>query len=134
MDGTKAYEEFITYAVRSDGSRVRAVRREVVKGAVFEIKEIQDTRQRARIIVDEATQSKTSYKLAEQEMPSADCPVPANAESDTILGFRVFKVAKEMTAPPDFTGTRESWVAPDLDCFPLKEVSVKVHRSGVPAP
>jgi hypothetical protein len=133
-DGTKRYEETITYAVRGDGSSVRAVRREVVKGAAFEIKEIINAARKARIIVDQATESTTSYKLSGQELVPPSCPIPANAETDTVLGYRVFKVTQKRTAPPDLSGTRETWIAPDLDCFAMKAVSTRIHAAGTAAP
>lgn len=135
--GIKGYEEVVTFAFRSDGSNVRAVRRNANNGATFEIKEVNDTVTKTRLIVDQATESKTSYGLSIEDvsqMRSPKCDIPLNSDSITILGFLSYKIVEEKEYPGGFVSSRERWVAPALNCFPLRERISKPHAKGATAP
>ena len=135
-NGQKTYEETFTYAVRGDGSSARVVRREVHKGVAFEMRELVDIAKKTRTVVDEASESKTSYALSDGYVSrvSPTCEVPSGAVVSTVLGYQTYRLIEDTRFPPNLIKSAERWVAPELNCFALRQRVCKVHVEGAVAP
>lgn len=121
-----------TIAVRSDGSWVEAVQTEAsgeVQGILLRRK-ITDVANRKRVVVDPLTESITTYPLSHAAAQAFAIKSLHSCEAngtrlgtDRILGFDVdiVEVQKRYDSPAvSNTRRMKSWVAPELDCFPLR--------------
>jgi len=120
LNGAEQAYEYQTHARRSDGSMVRAYRRKAPTGEWMLVKVIGDVPARRTFAVEPATRSVATYSLGPQGASVPACAPDANAERATMLGYEVARVERALSSPPEQTLLLESWVAPALNCFPLK--------------
>lgn len=130
--GEKVYTYESTYGRRSDGSSVEVRRIADPEGNTREQRVVIDLTGKRRLTLDGLTQSVTTYALSEAQVAEhrrrPACPVEP-AERDQLLGFDVVRI-EERTRTGKGTGFRvEKWVAPALDCLPLRE-RVFVSHAG----
>jgi hypothetical protein len=120
-----------TVAVRSDGSKVES-RLFTIGGIEAEQKTISDLTLRRSVDVEGLTQSVTTYPMSSAELRQAriratrTCPGDADSPHEILLGYSVVKTTLHQ-------GDRriESWMAPDLNCFILKQ---SVYGKSADAP
>jgi len=120
------YVGYAVRAVRSDGSEVTVLRKEAPDGRPVDMKVILDIPSRRRVSVDPSTQSMSSFPLPERHVatylskPVMDCMEKPGAEHTTLLGYDALKT-REPGGPPESQDLIETWMAPALGCFPLRE-------------
>jgi hypothetical protein len=116
-------------AVREDGAHVFL--RESINGSPVGVKSVTDPNSATRIVVDPATESLTTYHLSKEEVSQLrNIPVDCiGAEHNSILGFDVYK---STTTTSDEVGQLqvESWLAPALNCYPLRNVAILAKKDG----
>lgn len=121
-----SFEPDRVIARKSDGSYTSAYNLLSPDGESGTVVQIVNVRDSNSIYLQPFTKTKSTYYHTGAEMESrvnamTNCdrwkPVSAKTESATILGLRaVHVITKEVGG-----GTWDSWIAPDLDCFPLVE-------------
>ncbi len=124
------------YAVRSDGSTVRA--RDVMrpdKSGLVRQRKILDLARAEEVGVDELTQSVTTMPLRPDNMefyarPAGKCASQDPSARGNILGFDVVREIQELGNQTARTFRKELWRASALDCFPLKETLVVGPANG----
>ena len=135
-----------TWAVRRDGShvKVRALPSFVgpngqIRPSLRKTRVVIDVATGQRVSLDEDTASKTTYPLSTNraKMPYIDrglggnCEnIPATAETDTLLGYEVRKVVKDSPSTGERKVRFEAWLAPALNCDPLKTVNWGARNDG----
>ena len=135
-----------TWAVRRDGShvKVRALPSFVgpngqVRPSLRKTRVIIDVASGNRIALFEDTESKTTYPLnaSKSFLPYIDrglggncANIPATAETDTMLGYQVRKVVKDSLSTGERKVRFEAWLAPALNCDPLKTVNWGSRNDG----
>ncbi len=113
-------------AVRADGSHVEAGLFDAPDGAQYSIRRVSDASLNRRTTVDESTGSVTTYPLApgvavlDGKPDRSACIGLFGAERSAILGYEVVKVVKSFTLPGAPERRIVTWMAPALDCLPLK--------------
>jgi hypothetical protein len=122
----KTSEETITKAIRSDGSTAVSVMRLFPDGKQYQQLMIVDIQGKRRTVIDSATESITTYTLSSKTIDMlikqyVDCRTLA-AETQLIEGY---SAKHEVVRGAASSATQDRWVAPDLDCFPLKETSTR---------
>ncbi len=130
-DGVEQFRETQTFARRRDGSTVEV--RETVNGQPFGNKVIIDWAAKKRVVVDPATESKTSYDLAQpvyqNSKPAPNCG--ASPLSGRVLGLDVARVAgSHSVGGLDRLIARDEWQAPALNCYPLRSVETNRAAEG----
>ena len=125
-------------ARRSDGSLAKV--RELVRDEVSGVKLIVDTVAGQRVAVDPLTRSKTTYHLTpkgifEHEDFRLGACQNAGEEVQEIAGFEARKFRQEISHGNSRTGPRwttvvERWLAPALNCEPLRVDSRMVSPDG----
>lgn len=122
------------YALRSDGSYVRRFETTSPKGEVGWAVDIIDIRNGKYTLVEPFTRTAVTFYRSETEMQNelrAKITCNASGEmqsatsrvdsiSDTILDQKVVQVIEKHTGSKREV-TIEKWVAPDLDCYPLRK-------------
>lgn len=114
------------HAIRRDGStaRTRVVSRPANAGWVTQ-RVIVDLMRAEEVAVDEITQSLTTTPLRrdviEMYQRSPAC-LDNTSEVRTLLGYRVVQHVETIGKREGRIMRKESWKAPALDCFPLKEM------------
>jgi len=132
--GTYGRQEESVFAVRSDGSTSEIITRLAPDGRVVEQRRISDTVSRRRVSADGLTDSVTTYKIPPQialQMGTrpATCNAGPNPQRDRLLGYEVLRVVEDIGRPG--RGKRlESWRAPELNCFPLRETVTLIQPDG----
>jgi len=126
-DGLVTATEVMINAVRSDGSQVML--RESINNRSVGAKSLVDVPSRKRISVDPLTRSITTYSLAADDI-AALRPQPSacnGGERNNIQGRDVFQKATDEVFG-EKNQHRESWLAPELGCFPLRsKVTLSVN-------
>lgn len=111
---------------RRDGSRASAL--EVLDSRPVGTRSVLDPRSGRRIAVDPTTESVTTYMLSPAEVAGLSGPVqcrPGEAGAGgtgVILGFPTIKQTHRVEAGFR-SAVQESWVAPALNCLPLRVVT-----------
>lgn len=142
--GTEVNSMTTTLATRADGSTVKIKREFDLKGrqpeVAIETREIHDVQQRTHVEVHPSVQSKITMRMDEAtaarlaSRPAAGCADGAATEGGAanarLLGFPVVKKTRTSGARAQQTMTVEEWVAPGLDCLPLKVSAVLQEADG----
>jgi len=121
-------------AVRSDGSKLQIRRISLPNGQVAEQKALLDLSASKEVYTDGLTESVTTSGISARSAEAlrrkpAHCGRVSNPARATLLGYEVVKVEKELPGPPGELRRAELWLAPALDCFPLKD-TLFVGRPG----
>lgn len=128
--------EIYLYAVRSDGSNVLV--KQMAGNQLQGTKTITDVILKRKITVDPLTESTTTYPIRSDDYllrftrRPARCTDDPNPERGTILGYEVVKVTRRIEDANIVT--IEEWVAPALDCYPLRSVTSLRAKDGTPGP
>ena len=110
-----------------------------VRPSLRKTRVIIDVAQGQRISLDEDTTSKTTYRLNTNRAkrpyidrgPGGNCAdIPATTETDTMLGFEVRKIVKDFPSTDDRKVRVEAWLAPALNCDPLKVRNLGARNNG----
>jgi hypothetical protein len=120
---------YTRFARRSDGSWVEVVTIESPHGETGELTSFWDVASGRQGYLEPFTRSAVTLYLAPGEMRdeinrSVSCPSAVNAitaEHERILRYDVVKITEQYRAPNNGSETIEAWVAPDLDCYHLRE-------------
>jgi hypothetical protein len=129
--GNEVRKEQRLVAVRRDGSRVnvRYLRAPDERGLAAQ-KHILDLPRAEEVSSDELTESVTTLPLRKtaveyyQRLP--ECTIQDAAERSTMLGYEVVRVVRQPGTPGDNMIVRwDDWVAPALNCFPLKRTVLR---------
>ncbi len=133
-DGVKAYQETYTFAVRSDGSQAKAVNRRARDGNWYEMRMVVDIPRRRRVSIDPITQSITTYNLSAGEaallaLPDRSCQGIDGGDAN-LLGYVAKRVVENLQFRDGKVQGLESWRAPALDCFPLREIDSQGPLGG----
>lgn len=128
--GREIYSEYALDAVRGDGSEVRMFRRHLPNQELFEPKWVLDLNAKRRVSVDPSTVSITTYLLsasvaAEYQAGDSSCVRAAENSStarSVIMGMQVVRVTEDTPHGLNAVDHAERWLAPQLGCFPLKEI------------
>jgi hypothetical protein len=128
--------ENLLHGERADGSFVDM--RISQNSKILNKRVLVDRSIRARVVIDPATQSITTYRIADtQNLPRSSGLLPFRAggceatlagETQEMLGFRTVR-RQEAQRIGNAELRTESWVAPALNCFPLK-VETVLSRNG----
>ncbi len=125
--------EMTLTAIRGDGSQVDIM--QLLQNKVIGTKVIIDVASKQRISVDPITESRTTYHYSDKWFLRFATPPPCSegpdAEHSTVLGRQVFKITQNMDPSKSSTTDEDStvveqWVAPELDCFPLRSTISQV--------
>lgn len=129
-DGSQIMERALPSFIGPDGNVRPSLRRSRV---------VIDVATGQRVSLDEDTASKTTYPLntSRSKMPFIDrgpggncADIPATAERSELLGFEVRKIVRDFPS----TGKRkvrvEAWLAPALNCDPLKIRNLGAVNNG----
>lgn len=123
--GDKTFEKQLVIAIRSDGSESELRRGwSPVSKAVEERYTVRDVDAKVRVVVDNPTNSKTTYRLEEGHIRAIlakrnNCSPSPNAPSKEILGTTAYQFVQ--TLPDPAKTIREAWIAPDAGCMALVE-------------
>ena len=133
--GEETETEFITDAVRSDGSQVKIVRKIAATKQWADVKTVIDLKSKQRFEFEPLTESRTttalSVRYAEylQTKPKS-CTEGSTPQKERIHGQEVIKVQNEYNLPAGEVDRTERWLAPSLDCFPLRERFSRGSKGG----
>jgi hypothetical protein len=124
--GVKGYTEYVTHAVRNDGSRVDVYRRKAPDGNWGFPRVIVNVQARTRTAVDPATESVTTYPLSDGAVaaftaPANSCTPQMDTDQPSIIGYKV-GLLREDHPGGIHADHADKWAAIALDCFPLREV------------
>lgn len=130
--------EVQTHAQRSDGAKYyRSKAYRLCNGEYELFREtgrIRDFRQSREVLIDYATESVTTRSLAyTANYPISRCREGLHESSndrDEILGHTVYKTTAQIRSLPGRTNMVEMWVAPELDCYPLRQQWKRVFSDG----
>lgn len=138
-EGVEVNSMTTTLAIRSDGSLVKLKRETDRRGREVplsvETREIHDVQNRSHVEIHPSVQSKITMRMDDQTAARlggrpAGCADAAAADSK-LLGFPVVKKTRTTSgAPRQQSMTVEEWVAPGLDCLPLKTSAVLKGANG----
>lgn len=122
-------------AVRSDGSRAEM---SVAVGNESEgTKTLLDVTNKRRVTIDPKTASQTTYPMSaaavEDALRGHLCPGQLKGEHSTMLGYDVVKVTDLMPNTPAAQQRVDLWIAPALNCFPLREEAFLLKEGEVKA-
>jgi hypothetical protein len=133
--GVEIETQFITDAVRNDGSQVKIIRKIADTKQWVNVKTIIDLKSRQRIELEPLTESKTSSSLSAryvqylQAKPKA-CSEGSSQEKSVVQGQEVIRMQNDYNLPSGEVDRVERWLAPALDCFPLREKFSKGPKNG----
>ena len=118
------------YARKADGSSVKVVYVDGPDGQQAQMKELLDVAGSRLVAVDGLTESTTTdsaegYILGRRQM-AVECMQRGEPTDTTIHGYYTVKVVDELTTPGGGGFKFESYHAPALDCFALRE---KAYRT-----
>src|SRR5262249_15516446 len=98
---------------------------------LHEQKLIIDTNTKTRIAADGLTESLTTTRISDarvkQMRTKSTCTPDPSASHSSVLGYDVVQAIKTLPAGNHGFLCVELWVAPALDCYPLREI---VYRSS----
>lgn len=135
QSGAQKLDQTIILAVRGDGSTVRSVT--VMKPGgrgLAEQRTVTDLHRGAEISVSGVTESLTTFPLSPKVVLRLKaravngCQNVDRSDKSTILGYNVFRFTYNSKLFDNSIMKTEEWVAPDLNCMPLKAV-VRVGKS-----
>lgn len=123
--------------IRSDGSRVEFKPRFPPPPNLDlpPTRVITDLQNRIRTVVDDVTQSKTTYQIGSSaaglaQIPT-DCGVPAGAPSTMFLGYPIVKAGKSIgSAAGEQPRSIESYRAPTLSCVEVRRLVYHQAQGG----
>ena len=122
-DGTLGGQEHIIFSVRSDGRTSKSLRRFNEDGKMMvKNTQLRDPERNLEIVADHFTQS-THHSLVPghaHDIPTAGEVASLATDSSNLLGYSALKIETEHHLPSGGTVTQESWIAPELDNFPLR--------------
>jgi hypothetical protein len=133
--GVETETEFITDVVKSDGSQVKITRKIADTKQWVDVKTIIDLKSRQRIELEPLTESKTTSALSAryaqylQTKPKA-CADGSSLERSQVQGQEAIRVQNDYNLPSGEVDRVERWLAPALDCFPLREKISRGPKSG----
>ena len=138
-DWTLALRQAGIYAVRGDGSTVEAQSEELPNHEWVTVRSVVDLAARKRTSVSPETESISTYALsdaalAHYQRPDTSCSAQSSAPHATILGYDTVQVHSEITHPPGIVLKSDRWLAPALDCYPLRVRSFFGSTGGPPSP
>lgn len=121
-EGEEFHTTQILYARKADGSSARIVYLEDPNGQPKEYKEIIDAPNSRHVVVDGLTRSTTTYN-DEWNWISDSCTDSelGGVDGGTIRGYKTIKLLDLMTLPAGPTIRIESYEAPALGCFVLRQ-------------
>jgi hypothetical protein len=127
QSGAQTYEEFMIRASRND-AMVQIVRRAHPSGGWAEMKTITDLQGQKRVVIDPLTESLTTYKLSALELshltaPPANCGAQPGSAPERVAGYEAFRIVHNI-AHPEKPRHSEQWLAPGLNCLPVRETFV----------
>lgn len=126
INGKVWLQEHITHSSKRDRSTSRSLRRFTEDGQMVVNNTIlRDPSRHREIYVEHFTQSTHHSDLPPRaHAPAAAAPVASLAmEVSTLLGYQVYRIETERSPSPDGEFVEESWIAPELDNFPLRVVA-----------
>lgn len=109
----------LAVAVAATGLRIEARHLVNPAGQGVEQRIIMDPVRRSRVVVDGLTESLTTTPYTSRPVT---CTNDATSKHSTILGYDVVE-SIEVRNQSGETWRTESWTAPALDCFPLRETT-----------
>ncbi len=117
--------QYRIYAVRKDGSRVDAAMVELPDHQWVMDRSVIDLVARTRTAIMPESESISTYSLSDGTVEhyrsySTQCSADPNAQHASILGYDTVRVQSDITFVPGHITHTEEWVAPALDCFPLR--------------
>ena len=129
-DGTLMSQSQKVWAVRSDGSVVEPRFSTAPDGQMYQQRIITDAAQGKRIVVDGITESITTYVLTDRAVralrtPGGGCLNRKGEEAEPVFGYATVRV--EM---PLADKTVQEWLAPELNCVPLRSTLSKLMPDG----
>lgn len=133
--GVYGVQEESIVAVRSDGSIVEVRRRTAPDGRVVEQKRVSDAPSRKRTVVDGLTDSVTTYRISDTELPRMVTRTEQCATSQpgaarvSMLGHEVVRDEREYKHNAS-TKRVDAWRAPALNCLALKETFTLTQADG----
>ncbi len=135
VTGSEDATETITEAFKSDGSQAKIVKKLAATKQWAEAKTLIDVPERKRTELEPLTESRTTTPLSARyadylRVKPKSCGEGGALEKELIHGQAVFKVMNEYTLPNGEVDRVERWMAPGLDCFPLREKFSKGPKAG----
>ncbi|MGH9435909.1 MAG: hypothetical protein ACRD06_07905 [Terriglobia bacterium] len=116
--------EYYTLARRSDGSQVAVHRRKAPDGSWNNARIIIDLSKGERITVDDLTQSITTYPLSPATIKGYRALQTycngTGGKASSVLGYKTVQTAGTGKVPPGQQVEHDTWWAPTLNCFALK--------------
>ncbi|HVN81194.1 MAG TPA: hypothetical protein VMW38_19555 [Terriglobia bacterium] len=133
--GVETEMEMITDAVRDNGSQVKIVRKIAPTKQWVDVKTVIDLKSKERIEFEPLTESRTTSPLSARYVQylltkPKSCGEGSAAERDKILEQEVIKVQNEYNLPNGKVDRVERWLAPALNCFPLRERFSRGPKKG----
>lgn len=122
-DGKLGGQEHITYSVRSDRRTSKSLRRFNEDGKMMvNNTRLHDPEINLEILADHFTQSTHHSMLPDHvhDIPTAAEVASLATASSSLLGYTALKIEIEQSLPSGGTVAQESWIAPELDNFPLR--------------
>lgn len=137
-NGKEALSRTVTRAMRGDGSKSESWNKTLPNGQLARAAVIEDLALRKRIVVDEATESITTYSLSDEELAfmkrsRVECAQSGTSNGPLILGQRVVRDVTQYPEPSGINALSESWKALDLACTPLVE-TLAFSRASLQGP
>ena len=117
-----------TTAIRSDGSRVDARSLTTPGGVSFHNRVIYDLARGRKITTVSVSKSKMTARLdpsliESMKKETANCALDRSSERTHYQGYEVVKQITPQTTHNGAGKTRESWLAPELNCLELRRIS-----------
>lgn len=113
------------YGRKEDGSWVKVFKREFPDGQWRDVRVVFDLATRRRVTIDPATESVVTYAVRSGEpgglAAGVACTSQTGAERGRILGYEVIRAHREFARGAGEVWQQDSWLAPALNCFALKE-------------
>lgn len=121
--------DHISYARKSDGSWVQVANIESPDGEVGDLTSFVDVASSRHVDLEPFTRSAMTFYLSPSELrqevgQSGSCPTAVSAaggERERILGYDVVRLTEKNRAPNNGKEIIEAWVAPELNCYPLRK-------------
>jgi hypothetical protein len=118
------------HAVRSDGSEADVFRSIAPDGRPALMRIVVDPNQLRRIVADGLTESTTTTHLSQEYAESfktkpSSCGAEPQAERRTYLGYETLRISRSVKSGSASTIVVEQWLAPALNCYPLRETYLR---------
>ncbi len=131
-DGALTFQSQKVWAVRSDGSVVEPRLPGAPDGRVYQQTIITDAAQGKRFVVDGITESVTTYVLKDESVqalriPGGRCLSEKGVEAESVFGYTTLRVDAPLADK-----TIQQWLAPDLNCVPLRTTVSRMMPDGTP--